>query len=130
MTANGRKRVLPPRHHEAMGQAFVELDDGRIRLGRRQAPEVHHKYHRMIAECLADGRQLVAPVNQVTIAEPVARYRQHIEQYYRKPEGSPSHKVLCFWAVLRLLRVSHGKCWTGKSGGRRRQLLDFLRRFR
>lgn len=44
----------------------------------------------MVAEWLAEGRQLRVDPEQITVKELLARYWVHAGQYYRNPDGTSS----------------------------------------
>jgi len=58
VNANPSKKLPKFRIHKATGQAYVELSGQRFYLGRHDRPEAQQKYHAMVAEWLAAGRQL------------------------------------------------------------------------
>jgi integrase len=81
------------RVHKASGQAYVELSGRRFYLGGHDRPEAMQRYHSMVAEWLAGGRQLRVDQDEITVKEVVARYWVHAEQYYRNADGSLSTEV-------------------------------------
>jgi site-specific recombinase XerD len=58
------------------------------------------RYHSMVAEWLAGGRQLRVDPGEITVKEVVARYWVHAEQYYRNADGSLSTEVECIRLAL------------------------------
>ena len=58
MSAKSSRRTPSFRHHKATGQGFVELNGRRIYLGRFDRPETRQRYHQLVAEWIANGRQL------------------------------------------------------------------------
>ena len=57
MTVKQPKPIPSFRRHKASGQGLVELNGQRIYLGRFDLPETQQRYHRLIAEWLANGRR-------------------------------------------------------------------------
>ena len=90
------------RRHKATGRAFVELGGRRIYLGAYGSPESRQLYDQTLAEWTLAGRPVAAsgsadPVSQVgqdgiTVVELVDRYMDHVETYYRKPDGTPTQE--------------------------------------
>jgi len=85
-TPKQRSRTPKLRLHKATGQAYVELNRKRIYLGRFDAPTTREKYHRLIAEWEAAGRQMLAPPSEITIVEIVQRFWSHAKTHYRKAD--------------------------------------------
>ena len=93
---------------------FVELDGRRHYLGDYGSAASKEAYHRLLAEWTAGGRRITVPKTQITIAELMARFWQHVEGYYRKADGSPTKEVEQFRLALRPLRELYGE--TNASG--------------
>jgi len=87
------QRVPKFRIHKATLQAYVELSGKRFYLGYHESPEAKQRYHAMVAEWLANGRQLRPPAEQATVKEMIARYWLHAEQYYRNADGVISREL-------------------------------------
>lgn len=66
MTISRTPRTPSYRHHKASGRAFVEFDGQRFYLGRFNSPESVQKYHSMVAEWLANDRQLPVAPEEIT----------------------------------------------------------------
>jgi len=81
------------RIHKATGQAYVELSGRRFYLGRHDSPKAQQRYHTLIAEWLANGRQLRLDPRQITIKEMLARYWVYGERYYRNANGTVSREL-------------------------------------
>jgi integrase len=81
------------RLHKQSGQAIVTLSGKDFCLGQYNTPESHAKYNRLIAEWLANGRQLGADETDFTICDVLAGFWRHAETYYRKPDGSPTSEL-------------------------------------
>ncbi|MDP6635438.1 MAG: recombinase XerD, partial [Phycisphaerae bacterium] len=97
-------RIPKLRHHKPTGQGCVRLNGRFIYLGRYDAPETRQKYHQLIAEWLANGRQLPQPAEEITVAELVARYWTFAEAYYVDSQGRPMPEAGHMRTVLRMLR--------------------------
>ena len=65
-------------------RAFVELGGQRFYLGTYGTPASRQKFHRLVAEWLANDQQLPVEGKDLTIAELLIRFWRHAEQYYRK----------------------------------------------
>jgi len=74
MTAKPPIRTPSFRHHKASRQGYVELDGRRIYLGRSDLPPTREKYHRLIAEWIANGRQLPVGPDEITVGELILRF--------------------------------------------------------
>lgn len=118
MTAMKHRHVPSLRHHKASGQGFVELNGRRIYLGRFDVPGTRQRYHRTIAEWIANGKRLPVDAREITITELIAQFWRHVEGYYRKPDGTRTQEALCFRSVLRLLRGLYGECSANEFGPR------------
>jgi integrase len=73
------------RHHKPSGQAVVTLNGRDMYLGRFDSPESRAEYDRVIAEWLANGRQLPG-TSDITVAELVVRYVGHVQGQYKSDE--------------------------------------------
>src|SRR4051794_21093311 len=111
------QRGEPPKltFHKASGQGVVRLNGRDIYCGRFGSPECQVKYHRVIAEWLANGRRLPAPSapvagqapEDITVNELALAYFEHAEQYYRK-DGEPTTEVRDIRYSIRPLRKLYG----------------------
>jgi integrase len=107
-TATHPPKVPPLKHHKASGQGYVRIDGRVIYLGKHDLPETQQKYHRLVAEWLAGGRQLPVEADQITIIELCARFWKHAQDYYRKPNGEPGKELHHFKQALKPLRKLYG----------------------
>jgi integrase len=73
------------KQHNGTLRAFVELEGQRHYLGLYDDPASEQKYHRLIAEWLANGRQSRTAPEKVTITAACTRWYQHVEQTYQAP---------------------------------------------
>jgi integrase len=78
------------RHHKGSDQGFVELDGRRIYLGKWGLPETEQRYHRTVAEWIANGRHVAIPPEDITVKEMIARYWTHCTAVYVSPDGAPT----------------------------------------
>lgn len=108
VTANQAKKHPKFRVHKATQQAYVELSGRRFYLGHYESPEAKQKYHVMLAEWLAAGRQLRVDPEQITVKELIARYWLYAEQYYRNADGSLSTEVENIRLALRPVKELYG----------------------
>lgn len=101
---NTSKLKVPElRLHKPTGQGYVRIDGAFRYLGRYDDPQTQQRYHRMIAEWMAAGCQVFAEPDEITIKELITRYLAHVEQYYRKPDGTPTSEIDSIKSVLRVL---------------------------
>jgi integrase len=82
--------------------------------GLRKPPDaVQAAYDRLIAEWLANGRQLQLARSAVdtsgpTVAELILAYYRHAEQHYRRPDGTPTSEVSEYRRAFVPLNHLHG----------------------
>lgn len=121
MTAGSAKlrRKLPKfRVHKHSQQAYVELSGHRFYLGHHESPEARERYQQRLAEWLANGRTLVAPPEELSVKELVARYWTHAERYYRSAEGKTSRELPNIRDAPRPLLALYGSTPVARFGGR------------
>jgi integrase len=115
-----RRKGEPPRYrlHKQSGQAVVSLPLGNgtykdCLLGPYDTTESRREYARVIAEWEANGgvapRPSAASVSDLTIAEVILAYWQHVEGYYRDAKGSPTSEADNIKLALRPLRRLYGQ---------------------
>jgi integrase len=100
------------RHHKQSGQAIVTLrlpGGGRkdVLLGPYDTDESKAEYERVLAEWRASGGRAVAP-SGLTVNELVLAFWKHVEQHYRRPDGSPTSEVNNYRVSFRHLRRLYG----------------------
>src|SRR4051794_2631492 len=99
------------RLHKPTGQSVVTLSGRDIYLGRHGTPESRAEYDRLIAEWLANGRQLAASSGHapadLTVSELALAYFRHAEGYYVKG-GEPTSELNIVKLSLRPLRQLYG----------------------
>jgi integrase len=105
------------RLHRPTGQAVVTLNGKDVYLGKHGTPESRAAFDRVIAEWLANGRQLPAPggTRGLSVAELILAYYRFAETYYRK-NGAPTTEVEAVRASLRPLRQLYGGTPAGEFG--------------
>lgn len=100
-------RVPSYRHHKPTGQAVVTIKGRDIYLGRWNTAASRAEYDRLIAEFLANGRQLRDEVD-TTVVEVINAYRKFAEQYYRK-NGEVTREYGCIKEALKIVRELYGR---------------------
>jgi len=118
MPLSKQPKIPTFRVHKASQQGYVELNGQRIYLGRFDLPESKKKYHQLIAEWLASGRNLPVEKNEITILEVVARFWTFAESYYRTPDGRPSDSLANFKSTIRELKTLYGDTKASEFGPR------------
>lgn len=81
----------------------------RIYLGDYDSLESHERYHRFVAEWLANGRRLPTPPGDATVVELIDAFRRHAEIHYRYPDGTRSYEYENYRRVLKILRKLYGR---------------------
>lgn len=76
-------RVPSDRRHKPTGQAVVAINGRDLYLGKWNSTASRAEYDRLIAEFLANGRQLRSDIES-TVVEIINAYRKFAERYYRK----------------------------------------------
>lgn len=93
MAAKRIPRTPKYRHHRPSGQAFVEIDERRIYLGKYDTPESRQKYARILGEWASNGYRLPVKPEQITMLELTDRYWEHAKVYYRDPTGQQTSSL-------------------------------------
>jgi integrase len=99
------------RHHKASGQAFVSLGGKRVYLGKYGSEESKQRYRMVLAEWKTTGRipdTRDVPAAGPTINEILVPYVEHVDAYYRHPDGTPTSEVSNTKRVLRVLKDRFG----------------------
>jgi hypothetical protein len=103
------------RRHKASAQGVVTFNGRDFYLSPRPdklrppPPSVRQSYDRLIAEWLAGGRQLPRDRgDSLTVAEVIARFWSHLDEHYRRPDGTPTSEVNEFKLALRPLNWLYG----------------------
>ncbi len=103
----------PPKYrlHKPSGQAVVTLAGHDYYLGKWQTPESKQEYDRLVAEWLANGRQMVPRKEnaaRLSVNEVILSYWQHAEIYYRHADGVPTSEADNIRLSLRPLKRLYG----------------------
>jgi integrase len=104
------RRVPKYRHNTTTDRAVVTLNGVDHWLGKYGTDESRQKYDRLIAQWLANDRQVprVKHAADVTVIELVAKFWAHCEAFYKKPDGSPTTEVANFRHALKPLKALYG----------------------
>jgi len=116
------------RHHKASGQGIATFNGVDKYFGPYRTKESRAEYDSFLAQWLANGRQLPAS-GSFTIIELCDRYWQHVESYYRHPDGTPTGEVQAMRYALRPLRLQYGNTLAKEFGpvalkGVRQMMID------
>jgi len=103
------RRVPSLRSHKASGQAYVVLSGKAFYCGKPDDPATEQRYHKVLAEWMAAGRQLPANPNTITVKELLARFWTHAEQYYRTLTDGRAKELEQFRLALRPLKELYGQ---------------------
>lgn len=104
-----KNRVPSYRLHKASGKAVVTLNGSDHYLGPHGSPESRTAYDRLIGERLANGRRdPQPPTSTVSVEELMAEFWQHVDRYYRRPDGSPTSEVDSYRQALKPVRARYG----------------------
>lgn len=106
------RRTPSLRLHKPTGQAVVRLDGRDYYLGKFGTPESEERYHRKVAEWLAQSTvdrvtQSSSQAVALSINEVMLAYWRHAETYYVK-NGRPTDEQHCLRSAFRLLRRLYG----------------------
>ena len=95
------------RLHKPTGQAVVTLSGVDVYLGKFNSIASRDAYDRAIQKWLVSGRR--RPNNaDATVNELILAYVQHVDEYYRKPDGTPTSQVLIIRTALKPMRRLFG----------------------
>lgn len=107
MPKSSTPRVPSYRRHKPTGQAVVTINGRDIYLGKWNSSASRAEYDRLVAEFLANGRQLRDEVD-TTVVEVINAYRKFAEQYYRK-NGEVTREYGCIKEALKIVRELYGR---------------------
>src|SRR6516165_6312695 len=111
------KRKPPSyRLHKSSGQAIVTLSDGLgarydVLLGKYGTAESRAEYARVVSEWETNGRRRPQPARKLpdsTVNELLDRFWSHVQEHYRRPDGTATSEVGEFKMALRPLRHLYG----------------------
>jgi hypothetical protein len=94
------------RHHKPTNQAVVTLSGRDFYLGRYGSPQSKAEYDRLIAEWLANGRQL-GNAAETSINELMVGYVKFADSYYVK-DGEPTSDTNLVRLSLKVLKRLYG----------------------
>jgi hypothetical protein len=102
------------RHYKPKNLAVVRIDGRDHYLGKYDSAESHEKYHRLLAEWLAQGTTN-APAPEaagpdrggMAVNDLILAYYRHCEQYYVK-NGEMTNQVRMIRLALKVLRRLYG----------------------
>jgi integrase len=112
--ARPRNDVPTYRRHKQSGQAVVTLTDpfgGRrdVLLGTFKSKQSRIEYARVIQEWEVNDRRIPAGAPaDLTIAELAAAFWTHVEEHYRRPDGTQTTEVHEYRMTLRPLKHLYG----------------------
>ena len=106
-------------HHKASRRGVVRLNGRDHYTGPWGSPEAEGEYKRLVAEWLANHRLPVGPDGDagpaaaghspgVTVADLILAFWQHVQNYYRRPDGTPTGEEVNYKYALRPLRRLYG----------------------
>jgi hypothetical protein len=107
-------RIPKYRLHKPTGLAVVRLNGRDIYLGKHGSDQSHERYEQVIAEWLANQRQLAVrreqrgSTNWISVAELVLAYLEHAEAYYTK-NGTPTGEYNNIRDSVRQLSKLYGR---------------------
>jgi integrase len=107
-------RIPKYRLHKPTGLAVVRLNGRDIYLGKHGSDQSHQRYEQVIAEWLANQRQLAVrreqreSTNWISVAELVLAYLEHAEAYYTK-NGTPTGEYNNIRDSVRQLSKLYGR---------------------
>jgi integrase len=94
--------------HKASGQAVVTVGGVDHYLGPHGTKASLIEYDRLIAEWMANGRQVhVTAADGLTVAELLGKYRRFAESYYRK-NGRITNEVTAIASAAKIVRQLYG----------------------
>jgi hypothetical protein len=118
---SGRSRNFHiPEHcqHKASGRGVVRLNGRDHNTGPWGSPQADAEYKRLVTEWLANHRLPIPPngessatdgdLARIIVTELILAFWQHVQNYYRRPDGSPTGEEVNYKYALRSLRKLYG----------------------
>ncbi len=98
------------RKHRASGQAVVSIEGRDFYLGPWNSKSSKAEYDRLVSEWLAAGRRLPgSQLPDISIAELIERFWDHVQLWYRHPDGTPTSEVRSYKLPLGILNRLYGE---------------------
>jgi len=124
------KRVLPKLRKHATGQGFVVLNGRYLYLGRYELAGTKERYHRLLAEWVANGCRLPERHGDLTIVELIAAYLEYADSYYRRTDGTQTSEPQAVALALKPVRELYGRSPARDFGPRalkavRQRMIDY-----
>lgn len=107
MAKSRAPRVPSYRRHKPTNQAVVTINGKDHYLGKWNTKPSKLEYDRLIAEWIANGRQLRTG-SETTVVEVINAYRKFAERYYRK-NGQVTREYGCIKEALKIVRELYGR---------------------
>jgi integrase len=105
------------RRHRASGQAVVTLGGKDIYLGKYNSANSRAEYSRLIAEWAARGGTVPQTKScDLTVAELLAAFLQHVQRYYVKTDGTPSSEQAGYRLAIRRVLNLYGRTRVAEFG--------------
>lgn len=102
--------VPPLRIHKASGRGYAHIDGKRYYLGKYGDPETREAYARLIAEWTACDRRLPHRAgDDLRIVELCDAFNAYAENYYRRPDRTPTAEVGNFKRINAELIALYGR---------------------
>ncbi len=89
-------------------RAFVDLGGNRIYLGLWGTPESRARFSRVVAEWKSSGAQSTHGCEDLTVMEVCARFWDHAESYYKKPDGTAGSELRNYRLAIRPVNELYG----------------------
>src|SRR5438046_6857966 len=103
-------QALPKlRTHKATGRAMVTLDGQDIYLGPAGSLIARTQHDRLGSDWLPNGRVLPNATQVRTVSEVIARFWEHAQKHYRRPNGTHTSEPDNYRQALGPLRALYGE---------------------
>ncbi|MCE5327854.1 MAG: site-specific integrase [Planctomycetaceae bacterium] len=94
--------------HKGSGQGFVRLGGKTFYLGRYDDPATEQKYHQLIAEWLACGRNIPQDAQTISVMEVLDQYWAFAQTYYVTMANKPTTEQAHFKQLVPMVRKLYG----------------------